>query len=81
MTDFFGRPSNEKRCPRPKQVDSNQEQCPTPQNSPTHTPKNSVTATSPAKPHRNEIWGSPRQKKSTLWMASLSQKAATQGSV
>ena len=37
MTDFFDRPQNEKRSPRPKQVDSNHEQCPTPQNSHTHT--------------------------------------------
>ena len=81
MTDFFERPPNEKRSPRPKQPDSNQEQCATPQNSPTHTPKSSVSTTPPAKTHRNEIRGdSPRQKKSTLWMASLSQKAATQGS-
>ena len=57
MTDFFDRPQNEKRSPRPKQADSNQEQCPTPQNSPTHTPKSSVSTTPPAKPHRNEIWG------------------------
>ena len=82
MTDFFERPPNEKRSPRPKQADLNQEQCPTPHNSPTHTPKSSVSATARAKPHRNEIRGiSPRQKKSTLWMASLSQKAATQGSI
>ena len=80
MTDFFDRPQNEKRSPRPKQADSNQEQCPTLQNSPTHTPKSSVSTTPPAKPHRNEIGGPPRQKKSTPWMASLSQKAATQGS-
>ena len=66
MTDFFERPPNEKRSPRPKQANSNQEQCPTPQNSPTHTPKSSVSTTLPAKPHRNEIWrDSPRQKKST----------------
>ena len=57
MTDFFKRPPNEKRSPRPKQANLNQEQCPTPQNSPTHTPKSSVSATAPAKPHRNEIWG------------------------
>ena len=54
MTDFFDRPPNEKRSPRPKQAKSNQEQCPTPQNSPTHAPK---TAAVPAKPHKNEIWG------------------------
>ena len=73
MTDFFKRPRNEKRSPRPKQADSNQEQCPTPQNSPTHTLKSSVSTTTPAKPHRNEIQGdSSRQKKSTRgWPACL----------
>ena len=34
MTNFFDRPQNEKRSPRPKLIDSNTEQCPTPQNSP-----------------------------------------------
>ena len=29
MTDFFDRPQNEKRSPRPKQADLNHEQCPT----------------------------------------------------
>ena len=57
MMDFFDRPQNEKRSPRPKQAKTNSEQCPTPQNSPTHTPKSSVSTTSPAKPHRNEVWG------------------------
>ena len=57
MTDFFDRPQNEKRSPRPKQAKTNSEQCPTPQNSPTHTPKSSVSTTPPAKPHRNEVWG------------------------
>ena len=57
MTDFFDRPQNEKRSPRPKQAETISEQCPTPQNSPTHTPKSSVSTTSPAKPHRNEVWG------------------------
>ena len=58
MTDFFERPPNEKRSPRPKPANSYQEQCPTPQNSPTHTPK------SPAKPHRNEIqWILPDKRR------------------
>ena len=57
MTDFFDRPQNEKRSPRPKQADSNHVQCPTPQNSPTHKPKSSVSTTPPAKPHRNKVWG------------------------
>ena len=35
ITDFFERPPNEKRSPRPKQTDSTQGYCPTPQNSPT----------------------------------------------
>ena len=63
MTDFFERPPNDKRSPRPKHANSNQEQCPTPQNSPTHTPKSSVSITQPAKPHRNEIWGILPDKK------------------
>ena len=54
MTDFFNRPQNEKRSPRPKLIKSNSEQCPTPQNSPTHASKPPV---SPAKPLRNEVWG------------------------
>ena len=37
MTDFFDRPQNEKRSPRPKQAKTESEQCPTHQNSPTHT--------------------------------------------
>ena len=57
MTSFFDRPQNEKRSPRPKLAEIIPEQCPTPQNSPTHTPKSSVLTTTPAKPHRNEVWG------------------------
>ena len=73
MTDFFERPPNEKRSPIPKQVNSNQEQCPTPQNSPMHTPKSSVTATAPAKPHRNEIQGILLDKRRVphVWPACL----------
>ena len=57
MMDFFDRPQNEKRSPRPKQAKTNSEQCPTPQNSPTHTPKSSVPTTPPTKPHRNDVQG------------------------
>ena len=59
MTNFFDRPQNEKRSPRPKPLEHNSENCPTPQNSPTHMPKSSVPTPpiSPTKPHRNEIWG------------------------
>ena len=59
MTNFFDRPQNEKRSPRPTPIGSNSEQCPTPQNSPTHMPKSSVPTApiSPTKSHRNEIWG------------------------
>ena len=57
MMDFFDRPQNEKRSPRPKQAETESEQCPTPQNSPTHTPKSSVSTTPPAKPHKNEVQG------------------------
>ena len=58
MTNFFDRPSNERRSPRPT-LNNNSELCPTPQNSPTNTPKSSVPTppTSPTKPHRNEIRG------------------------
>ena len=55
MTNFFDRPQNEKRSPRP-----NSEQCPTPQNSPTHIAKPPV---SPSKPHRNEIRGTLPDKR------------------
>ena len=54
MTNFFDRPQNEKRSPRPKQIESNSENCPTPQNSPTHMAKLPVL---PNKPHRNEVRG------------------------
>ena len=60
ITDFFERPPNEKRSPRPKQTttthSTTQEQCPTPQNSPTYIPMNTATAAAvPAKPHRTKI--------------------------
>ena len=56
ITDFFERPPNEKRSPRPKKS-MTQEQCPTPQNSPTYIPmKTPATSAGPANPHRNEIW-------------------------
>ena len=62
ITDFFERPPNEKRSPRPKQTttihSTTQEQCPTPQNSPTYIPMNTTTAVAvPAKPHRTKIQG------------------------
>ena len=79
MTNFFDRPQNEKRSQRPKLIKRNPEQCHTPQNGPTHMAKLPV---SPVKPHRNEVWGIlPDKIRSTLWLASLSQKAATQGSI
>ena len=61
ISDFFERPSNDKRSPRPKQTtmthSTTQGHCPTPQNSPTYVPMNTATAAAPAKPHRTEIWG------------------------
>ena len=56
ITDFFERPPNEKRSPRPKQTDSTQKYCPTLQNSPTYVQMNSSAAAGPAKLHRTEIW-------------------------
>ena len=54
ITDFFKRPSNEKRSPSPKQTNNTQsitqEQCPTPQNSPTYIPMKTPAASAvPAK--------------------------------
>ena len=73
MTDFFDRPQNEKRSPRPKQAKTESEQCPTPQNSPTHTSKSSVSTTPSAKPHRNEVWGILPDKRRVPcgWLACL----------
>ena len=54
MTNFFDRPWNEKRSPRPKPLEHNSEQCPTPQNSPTHMAKLPVSL---VRPHRNKVRG------------------------
>ena len=83
VTDYSERPINDKRSPRPKQTATThtmtQGHYPTPQNSSTYIPMNAVAA-APAKPHRTEIQG-PGQEKSTLWMASMFKKSATQGSI
>ena len=59
IIDFFERPPNEKKSPRPKQTttthSTTKEQCPTPQNSPTYISMNTTAAAVPAKPHRTEI--------------------------
>ena len=72
ITDFFERPPNEKRSPRPKHTDSAQGHCPTPQNSPTYMTMN-VLAVTPVKPHRTDIWGIlPDKRKVPLgWPACL----------
>ena len=60
MTDFFDRPQMKRGLldlNRPKLIQNN---APTPQNSPTHMPK---TVAVPAKPHRNEIWGTLLDKR------------------
>ena len=61
VSDFFERPSNDKRSPRPKQTtmthSTTQGHCPTPQNSPTYVPMNTMTAAAPTKPHRTKIQG------------------------
>ena len=78
ITDFFERPPNEKRSPRPKQTTAThvttQGQCPTPQNSPTYVPMSTTTAAAvPAKPHRTKIQGILLDKKKSIpWMASMS---------
>ena len=61
VSDFFERPSNDKRSPRSKQTTmthlTTQGHCPTPQNSPTYVPMNTATAAAPTKPHRTKIQG------------------------
>ena len=56
ITDYSEKPSNDKRSPRPKKMDTTQGHCPTPQNSPTYLTMNAATA-APAKPHRTEVQG------------------------
>ena len=84
ITDFFKRPPNEKRSPRPKQTttthSTTQEQCSTPQNSPTYVPMNTTTAAAvPAKPHTTKIWGILLDKKKVLreWPACLRRQPPT----
>ena len=61
ITDYSERPANDKRSPRPKQMDTTQAttqgHCPTPQNSPTYLAMNATAAVAPAKTHRTEIQG------------------------
>ena len=61
VTDYSERPSNDKRSPRPKQMDTmhatTQGHCPTPQNSPTYLAMNTAATATPSKPHRTEIQG------------------------
>ena len=61
VSDFFERPSNDKRSPRSKQTSmthlTTQGHCPTSQNSLTYIQMNTTTAAAPAKPHRTKIWG------------------------
>ena len=77
VSDFFERPSNDKRSPRPKQTymthSVTQGHCPTPQNSPTYVQMNTATAAAPAKPHRTEIQGilPDKRKVPCGWPASL----------
>ena len=58
VTDFFKRPSNDKRSPRPKQTVTmhtmTQGHCITPRNSPTYLSMDTAV-TAPAKPHRTKI--------------------------
>ena len=60
ITNFFDRPQNEKRSPRPTPIKNNSEQCPTQQKSPTHMPKSSVPAPpiSPKNPIEMRLGGS-----------------------
>ena len=82
IMDFFDRPQNEKRSPRPKQAKANSEQCPILQNSPTHTHQRAQYQQQHLlSPIGMKFGGSSRTKEEYPWLASLSQKAATQGSI
>ena len=72
VTDYSERPSNDKRSPRPKQMDMTQGHCPTPQKCPTYFAMNAVAA-APPKPHRTKIRGIlPDNRKVPLgWPACL----------
>ena len=76
ISDFFERPSNDKRSPRPKQTtmthSSTQGHCHTPQNSPTYIQKN-TTAAAPTKPYRTNIQGilPDKRKAPYRWPACL----------
>ena len=67
ITDFFERPSNDKRSPRPKQTvmmyTMAQGHCPTPQSSPTYLSMDTAAAAAPDKPHRTKIQGILLDKK------------------
>ena len=56
ITGYSDRPFNDKRSPRPKQMDTTQGHCPTPQNSSTYLAMNAA-AVAPTKLHRTEMWG------------------------
>ena len=81
VSDFFERPSNDKRSPRPKQTtmthSTTQGHCLTPQNSPTYVLMNTATAAAPAKPHRTKIWGILPNKRKVPheWPACLRRQA------
>ena len=66
VSDFFERPSNDKRSPRPKQTttthSTTQGHCPTPQNSPTYVPMNTATAAHLPSPREPRSRGSSQIK-------------------
>ena len=80
VSNFFERPPNDKRSPRPKQTttthSTTQGHCPTPQNSLTYVPMNNTPAAPPAKPHRTKIWGILLDKRKVLcrWPACLKRQ-------
>ena len=80
VMEYSERPSNDKRSPRPKQMDTmqvtTQGHCPTPQNSPTYLAMNAAATKTPAKPHRTEIWGVLLDKRKVPhgWPACLRRK-------
>ena len=63
VTDFFERPSNDKRSPRPKQTDTTntktQGHCPTPQNSPSYLPMKHHSSSTCQAPQNQDLGDPP----------------------
>ena len=86
VSDFFERPSNDKRSPRPKQTTMthwiNSRTLPhTSKQSHIHTNEHRNSSSTCQAPQNQDPGDPPRQKNCTPWMPGMSKKTATQGSI